>query len=319
MAVGQLVDFAVHTQFDQFKQLYNKQYASPEEELARFGTFKNALQFIAEHNARFHEGQETFRVGVNQFADWTNEEYFRWLGAPQEARFGEASTYLSPSALGALPDTVDWRTKGYVTPVKDQGQCGSCWSFSATGALEGQHFKKSGKLVSLSEQNLVDCATAKYGNYGCNGGWPFQAYDYIKDNGGIDTEQSYPYEARDDQCRFKNSNVGATLTGYTKLPAGSEDRLQEAVANVGPVSVCIDASHMSFQLYQSGVYNEQSCSSQRLDHAVLAVGYGAENGKDYWLVKNSWSTSWGEKGYIKMTRNHNNQCGIATAAVYPLV
>jgi cathepsin L len=318
LKVGQPVSQEIYQQFSEFKKIHGKSYASPEEELARFGIFHENLKFIAAHNARHAEGLETFTVGVNRFADMTNEEYVQWLGAPQEARFGNASTYLSPSNLAALPAEVDWRSKGLVTPVKDQGQCGSCWSFSATGALEGQHKKKTGKLVSLSEQNLVDCAGSKYGNYGCNGGWPYQAYDYVKANHGIDTEASYKYTAHDGSCKFKSDSVGATLTGYTKLPA-TEDRLQEAVANIGPVSVCIDASHMSFQLYSGGVYNEKSCSSSRLDHAVLAVGYGTENGQAYWLVKNSWNTNWGDKGYIKMSRNKSNQCGIASAAVYPLV
>jgi cathepsin L len=306
----------VKPQFEQFKTLYNKKYSSPEEEVARLGIFTLNLQFIAEHNA----GQSTFKVGVNRFADMTNEEYVRFLGAPQEARFGDkASTFITPNFV-TLPSTVDWRPMGYVTPVKDQGQCGSCWAFSATGALEGQHFAKTGDLVSLSEQNLVDCATGKYGNEGCNGGWPYQAYDYIKDNNGVDTEMSYPYQAMDERCRFKADKVGATLTGYVKIPSGNEARLKEASATIGPISVAIDASHISFQLYESGVYQENRCSTNQLDHAVLVVGYGTDtDGGDYWMVKNSWNTNWGMKGYIKMARNHNNECGIATAAVYPLV
>ena len=146
---------------------------------------------------------------------------------------------------------LDWRTKGYVTPIKDQGQCGSCWAFSSTGSLEGQHFAKSGQLVSLSEQNLVDCSK-KQGNMGCNGGLMDYAFEYIKVNNGIDTESSYTYEARDGACRFKAADVGATDTGFTDITSGDETALQTAVANVGPISVAIDASHSSFQLYRRG-------------------------------------------------------------------
>ncbi|CAH1788230.1 unnamed protein product [Owenia fusiformis] len=231
------------------------------------------------------------------------------------------ATYMCPNNVN-IPDTWDWRTKGYVTPVKNQLQCGSCWAFSTTGSLEGQHFKKTGKLVSLSEQNLVDCST-KEGNHGCQGGLMDYGFTYIKQNGGIDTEASYPYKAVDGKCAFNAANVGATDTGFVDVKSGDEGDLLNAVATVGPIAVAIDASHSSFQLYKSGVYHNFFCSSKRLDHGVLAVGYGSESGifekHDYWLVKNSWGSSWGMDGYIKMSRNRNNNCGIATQASYPLV
>lgn len=215
-----------------------------------------------------------------------------------------------------LPTAIDWRSNA-VTPVKHQGKCGSCWSFSTTGALEGQHFRKNKKLVSLSEQNLVDCS--KKGNHGCSGGWMNTAFQYIKDNGGIDTEKSYPYLGTDTQkCKFSKSSIGATCTGFTSIATADEKQLMNAVATVGPIAVAIQVTR-SFQTYQSGVYYEVGCDPRKLNHAVLIVGYGTEGSNDYWLVKNSWGTQWGQDGYIKMSRNKNNNCGIASAASYPLV
>lgn len=206
-----------------------------------------------------------------------------------------------------------------MTPVKDQGQCGSCWAFAVTGALEGQHFRKTGQLVSLSEQNLVDCTSA-YGSRGCNGGYIHTSFLYIRDNKGIDSESSYAYLARQTSCHFLSSKVAATDTGFALLTRGSENELLKAVASIGPIAVSIQVVH-SFQSYHSGVYYEPNCDpSEPSGHAVLVVGYGTDaRGGDYWLVKNSWSTSWGEQGYIKMARNRNNNCGIGMLSVYPTV
>jgi len=172
---------------------------------------------------------------------------------------------------------------------------------------------------SLSEQNLVDCSR-KFGNMGCDGGLMDQAFQYVKANKGIDMESAYPYTAEDGKCKFNPSKVGATCTGFTDITSGDEDALMTAIATIGPISVAIDASQDSFQFYSSGVYSDENCSSQELDHGVTAVGYGSlGQGKDYYIVKNSWSTSWGDQGYILMARNQDNMCGIATMSSYPLV
>jgi len=256
---------------------------------------------------------------LNQFADLMSHEFADLMNGyrhEQKVR-GAGATHLPLIKEIQLPESMDWRTKGAVTPVKDQGQCGSCWAFSSTGSLEGQHFRKTGKLVSLSEQNLVDCSTS-FGNDGCDGGLMDDAFKYVKANGGIDTETAYPYEAQDDTCRFNKADVGATDVGFMDVPEGDENALKEVVAVHGPVSIAIDASQQSFQFYHQGIYDDPNCSSTQLDHGVLAVGYGSEGGRDYWLVKNSWNTTWGDKGYIKIARNENNVCGVASSASIPL-
>lgn len=304
-----------------FKGEHGKVYADASEELVRKQVFAENLRQIEMHNFLYSKGLKSYTLGVNKYADLENSEFVKLMNGYKRSNSTESSvprtSYLSPNIPVALPDSVDWRNKNYVTPVKDQGQCGSCWAFSATGSLEGQHFRKTHTLVSLSEQNLVDCSR-KYGNNGCEGGLMDSAFQYIKDNKGIDTESSYPYEAKDDKCRYNPANRGATDMGFVDIPNNDEEKLKEAVATVGPISVAIDANHLSFQLYKSGVYDEPDCTDN-LDHGVLAVGYGTMGGKDYWLVKNSWGLSWGDQGYIMMSRNKGNQCGIAAMASYPLV
>ncbi|PVD36391.1 hypothetical protein C0Q70_03373 [Pomacea canaliculata] len=292
--------------------------ADKQEDIRR-NVFQAHLDFIQKHNLEADRGLHTFRVGVNEYADMTNAEFVHVMnGFKIPENYESNGPLYTPPEVSDLPASVDWRTKGYVTPIKNQAQCGSCWAFSATGSLEGQWFNKTKQLVSLSEQNLVDCSK-KQGNQGCEGGLMDQAFTYVKDNKGIDTEASYPYKAVDEKCVFKSADIGATDTGFVDIKKGSEADLQAAVANLGPISVAIDASHNSFQLYKSGVYYEKKCSSKQLDHGVLAVGYGTEQGKDFWLVKNSWGTTWGMEGYIMMSRNRNNNCGIATMASYPVV
>jgi cathepsin L len=178
-------------------------------------------------------------------------------------------------------------------------------------------FRKTGKLVSLSEQNLVDCSKE---NSGCNGGLMDLAFAYIKKNGGIDTEASYPYVADegDHVCKFNASTIGGRVTGFVDIQTGNETQLTEAIATIGPISVAIDADS-ALQHYKGGIFDEFSCNPETLNHGVLAVGYGSEGGKDFYIVKNSWSDSWGEKGYIRMSRNKKDQCGIAEKASYPLV
>jgi len=328
LATSYAVSFfeVVVEEWEAWKTIHRKGYNSTEEEKFRMKIYMENKQRIAKHNTRYYQGHHNYKLEMNHYGDLLPHEFSGMMnGFRQDLKLlqgangqKEAATFIPPANV-ELPKNVDWREKGAVTPVKDQGQCGSCWSFSATGALEGQHFRQTGKLVSLSEQNLVDCSTS-YGNHGCNGGLMDFAFKYIKDNHGIDTEASYPYEAVDDTCQFKKRDVGATDVGFVDIKQGDEEALKAAVATVGPVSVAIDASQPSFQFYSEGVYDEPACSPQNLDHGVLCVGYGvSDDGQEYWLVKNSWNTVWGDQGYIKMARNKNNMCGIASSASYPQV
>ncbi|XP_014246982.1 cathepsin L1-like [Cimex lectularius] len=326
IAAGQAVSMfdLVAEEWNLFKLQHKKHYPTDTEEKFRMKIFMENKKKIAKHNAKYIKGKVSFKLGVNSRSDMLPHEIIQVMNGfnksltPSNGVKHVGSFYVAPVNV-EFPKTVDWRKHGAVTPVKDQGACGSCWAFSATGSLEGQHYRKTGRLVSLSEQNLIDCSSDA-GNNGCNGGMMDNAFAYVKSNKGVDTEKSYPYEAMDDDCRYDAKYSGATDTGFVDISEGDEDALKRAVATKGPISVAIDASHDSFHQYSEGVYYEPDCSSEQLDHGVLVVGYGtSDEGDDYWLVKNSWGPSWGMDGYIKMARNKDNNCGIATTASFPLV
>ncbi|XP_012059550.1 PREDICTED: cathepsin L1 [Atta cephalotes] len=322
---GQAISFNKILDIEWFSFMTNhkKIYKSSIEEGYRMKIFLDNKRKIVEHNRKYKLNEVPYKLGMNKYCDMFHHEFVNTLNGFNKSVKAHkqfmGATFISPANV-ELPKEVDWRKHGAVTEVKDQGHCGSCWAFSTTGSLEGQHFRQTGILVSLSEQNLVDCS-GNYGNQGCNGGLMDNAFKYVRDNKGLDTEKSYPYEAENDKCRYNPRNSGATDVGFVDIPRGNEQKLKAAVATIGPVSVAIDASHESFQFYSEGVYFDPECDSENLDHGVLIVGYGTDSktGHDYWLVKNSWGETWGEKGYIKIARNKNNHCGIASSASYPLV
>jgi len=296
----------VMSAFVDFQKTYGKSYSDAEFP-KRLEIFSNNLERVNKLNAEHILIGGDAVHGVTKFMDLTPEEF--------------KSIYLTYVPLnetvhrpllqldGPLGTVVDWRTKGAVTPVKDQGQCGSCWAFSATEAIESYSFLKTGKLVQLSPQQITSCDKV---DGGCNGGWPYRAYDYVKGAGGMETSADYPYTSGGGQtgtCKFIASKVvaGTKPSGYTNI-AKSEDQLKIALNN-GPAYVCVAAD--AFQTYRGGIL--KSCPGQ-IDHCVQAVGYDDTN--NYWIVRNSWATSWGEQGYIRIAIGQD-LCQIAQAATFP--
>jgi C1A family cysteine protease len=297
-------------EFNDFTQRFNKTYTETEYDL-RYDIFRNNLERIREHNRK----NLSWKMGINRFTDLTSDEFrSTHLGLnfiPSTRNRNIDHTAFALRRLD-LPDQVDWRQKGVVNPVKDQGQCGSCWAFSAIGSVESAWAIQKGKLYSLSEQQLVDCSSS-FGNQGCNGGLMDDAFQYAEQT-ALCSEQDYSYKAKDGTCKTCKGLV--KVQSFVDIPAGNEQALLQAVATKGPVSVAIEADQNAFQFYSSGVL-DSGCGDQ-LDHGVVVVGYGQEDSKPYWLVRNSWGESWGEQGYIKIVRN-KNECGISNSASYPVV
>ena len=301
------------SQFMDFVKRHNKIYDSPTFLEERFAIYRDNMEYASQINSLGNN----YTLGETFFADMTLSEFQNYfLKTPIQSN---KCAQFSPSG-SSLPDSIDWRDQQKVTPVKDQGQCGSCWSFSATGAMEGAWAISTNKLVSLSEQQLVDCSAGiQYGNHGCNCGLMDGAFQYAIDN-GMCTEDAYPYQAVGGSCQ--SCDVVVSVSGCQDVPQKNQLALKEAVALKGPVSVAIEADTRTFQLYTSGVLTSSACGTN-LDHGVLVVGYGTENSIEYWLVKNSWGTSWGDQGYVKIERSDSTKdagiCGIAMEPSFPIV
>ncbi|KAL1765066.1 cathepsin R, partial [Sigmodon hispidus] len=304
-----------------WSELKQEQYPEEEEAMRRTVWEKN-LKIVKDHNGKDGLGKNGFTMEINMFGDMTDEEFKkRMIDFPVRTHLERKSIWKRDVDDVVFPKFVDWRKKGYVTPVRDQGSCESCWAFSAIGALEAQIIWKIGKLTPLSVQNLVDCSKPQ-GNNGCIAGDTYNAFQYILHNGGLEAESTYPYEGKEGPCRYNPKNSVADITGFVSLPE-SENILKVAVATIGPISVGIDASHDSFKFYQGGIYYEPNCRSNSTTHGVLVVGYGytgnEKNRKHYWIIKNSWGKNWGRNGYMRMAKDRNNNCGIASYAHYPTV
>lgn len=319
----------LHNIFEEWKSKFNKAYSGVEHD-NRFTIFKNNLAFIESHNAAFKRGEETFFMAVNRFADMTKEEFKRMLGYKSDLQskrltapspYGKACTHRSLIAN----ETVDWRKLGGVTAVKDQGQCGSCWSFSTTGAIEGAWVVAGNPLVSLSEEELVQCDTGS--DEGCNGGLMDNAFEFIIKMGGITSEEAYPYISGNGTtgtcvARLMKKKV-AHISDYCDVTPNNETDLELAV-NQQPVAVAIEADQTAFQFYSGGVIPAAKCGVN-LDHGVLLTGYGfdAKSKMNYWNIKNSWGPEWGEAGYVRVQKNpkksKHSACGITADASYPTV
>jgi len=299
-------------QFLDFIEKHKKNYESIETFNKRFEIFRDNMKYIEEMNIL----GKNITLGETQFSDLTEDE-FKKLQMTNVFFSRTCNTYSYTESN--IPASIDWRERNAVTPVKDQGQCGSCWSFSATGAMEGAWAIKSGELVSLSEQQLVDCSSGfEYGNHGCNGGLMDGAFQYAIKN-GMCSEDSYTYQASNGQCQ--NCDRIVSISDCNDVPPNNQMALKEAVS-IGPVSIAIEADTRTFQLYKGGVISSDACGTN-LDHGVLIVGYGTENETPYWLVKNSWGTSWGENGFVKIERSDSENdagvCGIAMQPSFPIV
>ncbi|KAF2070844.1 hypothetical protein CYY_007830, partial [Polysphondylium violaceum] len=322
--------------FIEWSHTNNKTYSSHEFK-CRFKKFKSNIKFIERYNRC--NSNSTMKLSLNQFADLSHKEFkhiylsnLNISDIPQDIFTNQTDTpspttptpnskpkaSLTENAKWSRPSRIDWRDWGMVNRVKNQGSCGSCYTFSAVGALESHYFRKTSKMLDLSEQQLVDC-TGNYGNGGCSGGWMHNCYKYIQENGGINQQHIYPYQGTVGQCRYRSDYASAKVSSYVMIPRHDENALADAVASVGPVAVAYDASTREFMYYQKGIYYSENCDKYRTTHAVVVVGYDSENGVDYWSIKNSWGDGWGEKGYFRMRRNIGDKCGVATASSYPVV
>ncbi|KAL8144257.1 hypothetical protein V2J09_017289 [Rumex salicifolius] len=302
--------------FESWMERHGKIYHSIEEKLHRFEVFRDNLEHIDETNKKV----KSYWLGLNEFSDMTHDEFkSKFLGLnAQLPKSGKSSefTYAHVNDLD-LPKSVDWRKKGAVGPVKNQGNCGSCWAFSTVAAVEGINQIVTGNLTSLSEQQLIDCDTTY--NSGCNGGLMDYAFQFIMSNGGLRKEEDYPYLMEEGTCE-ESKDLGETITidGYHDVPANDESSLLKALAHQ-PISIAIEASSRDFQFYSGGVFDGH-CGTD-LNHGVATVGYGTTSKNvDYIIVRNSWGSHWGEKGYIRMKRNNGKAegiCGVYKMPSYP--
>lgn len=310
--------------FDDYLKQTGKTYPNAKERELREALFRAKKTIMELINQQAAVGLSTFKLDLNALADMTHTEIAKMTGSKisytGEELISRHTNYVTAKLNpNSLPNAFDWRQQGGVTPARFQGfDCGSCWSFATIGSLEGHVFRRTGQLVPLSEQNLVDCAEA-YGSMGCEGGFQEYAFEYIRDN-GVALAQQYPYiQMENPQCARNQTSNGVNIRDYVRIRPGDEEKMKEAIATLGPLACSMNANTITFAQYKDGIYDDDECNKEEVNHSVVVVGYGSENGKDYWIIKNSYSENWGDNGFMKLARNRNNFCGIASECSYPLL
>ncbi|XP_016947815.1 procathepsin L [Drosophila biarmipes] len=309
--------------FGDFLSQSGKSYLNAADRALHETAFAATKNLVDAGNEAFARGTASFKQAVNAFADLTHSEFLKQLTGLRRdpAAKARAASSLKEVSLkpGPVPDSFDWREHGGVTPVKFQGTCGSCWAFATIGAIEGHTFRKTGSLPVLSEQNLVDCGpTEDFGLVGCDGGFQEAAFCFIDEvQKGVSQAGAYPYIDNKDTCKYDASKSAAKLEGFATIPPKDEEQMKKVIATLGPLACSVNGLE-TLKSYDGGIYDDDECNKGEPNHSILVVGYGSENGKDYWIVKNSWDVAWGEKGYFRLPRGQNF-CFIADECSYPIV
>ncbi|XP_011188437.1 procathepsin L [Zeugodacus cucurbitae] len=304
--------------YGEFFKTYGKAAWSEAEKKVHEAEYLLSQQLVDLTNA----GKKGYTLGMNAFAAVTNAEFLKFFTGNSKSATGESKASADREEAAPpttkVPDAFDWRTKGGVTPVKFQDECGSCWAFATTGAIEGHVFRSTKKLPNLSEQNLIDCGPLDYGLNGCDGGYQEYAFAFIKDQQkGVQNSASYAYANKQDKCKYNAANKAAEIKGFAVIKPKDEKTMKAVLATWGPLACSVYAPK-SLLLYKEGTYADEECNKGEVNHAVLVVGYGSENGKEHWIVKNSWGKEWGEGGYFRLPLG-SNYCGIALECSYPIV
>ncbi|XP_046868985.1 procathepsin L isoform X3 [Drosophila willistoni] len=311
-----LTSLTCNEEFETYKKINNKSYYRVYDKLRSLEAFNENCKLVNDHNKLYKYGDRNFTLGTNALADLNTDaylkRYLRLIRSQRNTSTEDMKEVVGMSHLENVPDSFDWRKKGFTTLAHNQQNCGSCYAFSIAESIEGQIFKRTGKLLSLSVQQIVDCSIS-FGNQGCTGGSLRNTLRYLQATGGLMRSSDYKYVSKKEKCQFVGDLAVTNVSSWAILPAHNENAIEAAVAHIGPVAVSINAAPKTFQLYSHGIYDDLSCSSASVNHAMLIVGYG----KDFWILKNWWGEIWGESGYMRI-RKGINLCAISNYAAYAI-